>query len=768
MKTLILLILILITPIITFSQDDVPNNSPDEAPLVNIPAGFWSSIGPEPGDVDYFKLEVTEPGVLEVLVNNYTEATGAALAIEVTLLANDGITQIAYSVEGYVSFDVQKEFALCPGTYYLLINECYLTDNDAADPDLLYINIHLNTNEITECNNCFAYATEVPIDTTFTTKIYGTNNLYPGGTDRDYFKVEVPVAGIMHIYIENPSSLELVLKVYDDDTTTSDLASIFDVDAGPVDLSTYTVVCPRIYYFYIYSNEYPSYDSTSITVNISIDTSEICECNNTFEDAWYVPFDTTFVTKMHGTNMDYGDTDHDIDYFYIVPPCDGQIEITVNNQTEYTYGFYQVYYSDSPPAFSSSDSYPSFTFHNFFPGVEGDTSYFSLEYDWNITYDHYFDTVLITVELHPYASEEIDFESDTSLCTGDSVMLFVVDPDADLYLWNTGDTTTSITVHDSGSYWFTVYDDACILHSDTIDVSLHEIPTALITPGGPLEFCEGDSVVLYGSGGDILDWIPGPIADSIVVDDNGTIQLKVTTDGCYDYASVYVEVYDLPQPEIFTSDPTTFCEGDSALLFTTATGDILWNTGLTTDSIMVYDAGDYFVVETDIHGCYGQSEPILIVNNPLPVPEITFAIGTFFCSTAELYQWNLDGTPIIDATDQTYIPTEFGSYTVTVTDANGCIGTSEEFMYLLEIPEWQSNIKIFPNPVVKSLNIVFSDDLSFLSMDILNLRGEIVYSKILIGTSQILLSNLLSGQYFIKLTDNNGNILLNTFTLMNN
>ena len=89
-------------------------------------------------------------------------------------------------------------------------------------------------------------------------------------------------------------------------------------------------------------------------------------------------------------------------------------------------------------------------------------------------------------------------------------------------------------------------------------------------------------------------------------------------------------------------------------------------------------------------------------------------------------------------------------------------------MYLLEIPEWQSNIKIFPNPVVKSLNIVFSDDLSFLSMDILNLRGEIVYSKILIGTSQILLSNLLSGQYFIKLTDNNGNILLNTFTLMNN
>ena len=768
MKTLILLILILITPIITFSQDDVPNNSPDEAPLVNIPAGFWSSIGPEAGDVDYFKLEVTEPGVLEVLVNNYTEATGAAIAIEVTLLANDGITQIAYSVEGYVSFDVQKEFALCPGTYYLLINECYLTDNDAADPDLLYTNIHLNTNEITECNNCFAYATEVPIDTSFTTKIYGTNNLYPGGTDRDYFKVEVPVAGIMHIYIDNPSSLELVLKVYDDDTTTSDLASIFDVDAGPVNLSTYTVVCPRTYYFYIYSSEYPSYDSTSITVNIGIDTSEICECNNTFEEAMYVPMDTTFVTKMHGTNMDYGDRDYDIDYFYIVSPCYGQIEITVNNQTENTYGFYQVFYTDGPPAFSTSPSFPGNTFHNYFPGEEGDTTYFSLEYDYSVGYDYYFDTVLITVELHPYASEEIDFESDTSLCTGDSVMLFVVDPDADHYLWNTGDTTTSITINEAGSYWFTVFDDACILHSDTIDVSLHEIPTAIITPGGPLEFCEGDSVVLYGSGGDILDWIPGPIADSIVVDDNGTIQLKVTTDGCYDYASVYVEVYELPQPEIFTSDPTTFSIGDSALLFTTAIGDILWNTGLTTDTIIVYDAGEYFVEETDIHGCYGQSEPILIVNNPLPVPEITFAIGTFFCSTSESYQWNLDGTPLVGATEQTYIPTEFGSYSVTVMDANGCMGTSEEYMFLLEIPEWQSNIKIFPNPVIESLNIVFSNDLSFLSMDILNLQGEIVYSKILIGTSQIQLSNLMSGQYFIKLTDSDGNILLNPFTLINN
>ena len=89
-------------------------------------------------------------------------------------------------------------------------------------------------------------------------------------------------------------------------------------------------------------------------------------------------------------------------------------------------------------------------------------------------------------------------------------------------------------------------------------------------------------------------------------------------------------------------------------------------------------------------------------------------------------------------------------------------------MFLLEIPEWQSNIKIFPNPVIESLNIVFSNDLSFLSMDILNLQGEIVYSKILIGTSQIQLSNLMSGQYFIKLTDSDGNILLNPFTLINN
>ena len=41
------------------------------------------------------------------------------------------------------------------------------------------------------------------------------------------------------------------------------------------------------------------------------------------------------------------------------------------------------------------------------------------------------------------------------------------------------------------------------------------------------------------------------------------------------------------------------------------------------------------------------------------------------------YQWNLGGSPISGATSNTYIATISGSYTVSVTDSNGCSGTSE-------------------------------------------------------------------------------------------
>ena len=46
--------------------------------------------------------------------------------------------------------------------------------------------------------------------------------------------------------------------------------------------------------------------------------------------------------------------------------------------------------------------------------------------------------------------------------------------------------------------------------------------------------------------------------------------------------------------------------------------------------------------------------------------------GTSYAS----YQWNLNGAPIAAATSATFAATSTGSYSLTVTDANGCSATS--------------------------------------------------------------------------------------------
>lgn len=85
--------------------------------------------------------------------------------------------------------------------------------------------------------------------------------------------------------------------------------------------------------------------------------------------------------------------------------------------------------------------------------------------------------------------------------------------------------------------------------------------------------------------------------------------------------------------------------------------------------------------------CANSLNTVNITINPLPVrPTISAGGPVAFClggsvvltsSSATGNQWNLNGSPIIGATGQNYTATTGGSYTVTVSDANGCSSTSD-------------------------------------------------------------------------------------------
>ncbi|MDX2360897.1 MAG: PKD domain-containing protein [Crocinitomicaceae bacterium] len=129
---------------------------------------------------------------------------------------------------------------------------------------------------------------------------------------------------------------------------------------------------------------------------------------------------------------------------------------------------------------------------------------------------------------------------------------------------------------------------------------------------------------------------------------------------------------------------TTMCTGvQSNLTANTIDGSgtysYLWNTGQTSNSILV-GGGTYFVEVVDTSGCHVATDTISIIEYPLPVvnagPDQIVCEGTAITlsgSGATSYVWDnsvLDGMPFGQSVGTTI-------YTVTGTDANGCVNTDQ-------------------------------------------------------------------------------------------
>jgi hypothetical protein len=72
-----------------------------------------------------------------------------------------------------------------------------------------------------------------------------------------------------------------------------------------------------------------------------------------------------------------------------------------------------------------------------------------------------------------------------------------------------------------------------------------------------------------------------------------------------------------------------------------------------------------------------------------------------------------------------------------------------------------STLSFYPNPLHKGQNLTFKHDLNIISLEVYNLRGQLVYrfsnpSTAILNLSGNIFSNQASGIYFIKATDRNG------------
>ena len=272
----------------------------------------------------------------------------------------------------------------------------------------------------------------------------------------------------------------------------------------------------------------------------------------------------------------------------------------------------------------------------------------------------------------------------TTFCEGGSVTLTA--PAGYTYRWSNDATTQSIVVTQSGSYSVTITDAyGCSKTSSALTVTVKANPPATITPSGPTTFCQGGSVTLSAPAGQsFYRWSNNAIGQSIVVTESGNYSVTVTgSNGCTaTSAPTTVTVHgNAPTPQITQSGPVTFCEGGSVTL-TAPSGfaSYRWSNDATTQSIVVTQSGDYSVTVTNSGGCSATSSPrhVTVYANP-PVPTVTANGPTTFCEGGSVTLTAPAGYTYVwsnNATTQSIVVSQSGSYSVTVRNGNGCTASS--------------------------------------------------------------------------------------------
>jgi uncharacterized repeat protein (TIGR01451 family) len=289
-----------------------------------------------------------------------------------------------------------------------------------------------------------------------------------------------------------------------------------------------------------------------------------------------------------------------------------------------------------------------------------------------------------TVTVNPTPTATITPSGPTTFCTGGSVTLNAP-AGMTTYAWSNGASTPSIVVNASGTFTVTVTNaSGCSATSAPTTVAVNAPPAATITPSGPTNLCTGGTVTLTAPAGmATYAWSNGGSTQSIVVNVSGNYSVTVTdANGCSaTSAATAVTVNPAPTATITPSGPTTFCTGGSVTLSAPAgMTTYAWSNGASTPSINVTSSGTFTVTVTDGNGCTATSSATTVTVNPAPIATITPSGPTTFCAGGSVtltapagmqsYNWS-NG-----ATSQSIVVTSSGSFSVTLTNPQGCSATS--------------------------------------------------------------------------------------------
>jgi hypothetical protein len=339
-------------------------------------------------------------------------------------------------------------------------------------------------------------------------------------------------------------------------------------------------------------------------------------------------------------------------------------------------------------------------------------------------------TTTVTVNAIPNVNS-----GSSTICSGQSAVVSA--SGATTYSWNTGATTSSISVTPASStvYSVTGTSNGCS-KTITTTVTVNAIPNVNSTSSS---ICSGQSATITSSGATTYLWNTGVNTQSMTVSPTTTTVYTVTgtnSSGCTKSSTSTVTVNALPNIAT-TASQNNLCSGQSTVLSASGATSYTWSTNagsVTTSSASVSPITNTTYTVTGSNGNCSAANTIAITVNATPTaPAITQSAGVLSSSSSTGNQWYLNGNIIAGATGQTYTPTQNGNYTVVVTSGGCSSATSTAYSYNttgIAVATNGIQVDLYPNPNNGQFDLKI--DLSKgdnYTLQIVNALGQIVHSE---------------------------------------
>src|SRR5690554_5708624 len=388
----------------------------------------------------------------------------------------------------------------------------------------------------------------------------------------------------------------------------------------------------------------------------------------------------------------------------------------------------------------------------------------------------------ITQQITITSIPDADFSySNTEFCKNDATILptFPVCASAGTFSSTTGLSiipgtgAINFSTSTAGTYVVTntiAASGSCGAATETFSITVKDAP--VVNAGTDQTVCEGTTVTLAASGANTYAWdnsVTDGVAFTPGVGTTAYTVIGTAVNGCENTDQVLVTV-DV-NPTINAGGDQIVCEGTAVTLTASVSaGSLSWNNGVSNGMAFTPTATDTYTATANNNGCIATDDVIVTVN---PLPVVSAGVNQTVCDDDTPI--TLSGTPSggnfigNGVTGSDFTPTTAGVGTHTIpyafTDGNGCENSSTITITVDGCAGVDNNellkLVVSPNPASDYIEVRVDENNTINNIQLMSLEGKVVpvvYTTVDNQTTQIDVSSVAKGTYFIQLSSEKGQL----------